>query len=303
MLAIDHAKLRLRSQHLGRPPVTGTVRRLASLLVATSLLRACDSRYRAFNELWFDRQVDGLRSVWGSPDGQIWAVGTNIVVHFDGRTWDTTKVDNDLYDVHGCSSTDVWAVGKSSAKTLHFDGVSWKTVRPGTSSALNAVWCNRPDDVWVGGRHGYVFHFDGTSWTPFKLGHNGLDDVDVWDIWSGGGGRTWFASNLGVFVHDTDKWGEYAVPELSPRKLAGRPAAGDVEIWLVAGKSILRRSEFNVSAPWTAAHVASQRLGSLLINDRLGLHVASGRTTLLETAHGWEEHPEPHEGGRQIRGM
>jgi hypothetical protein len=118
-----------------------------------------------------------LTSVFGSPNGPAWAVGSYqqtgggqgpLIVQWDGTTWRTAATTiagpaiTALNRVGGLSVEDAWAVGTacdtsrapaischSLAMHLSIDG--WRTV-PGTSGAeLTGIAADTPKSVWLVG--------------------------------------------------------------------------------------------------------------------------------------------------------
>ena len=90
------------------------------------------------NEEWnlFNSGLAGtsydLYDIWGSAPNDIFAVGWNVILHYDGMQWspmDTGLSYGDwIYDVWGTSATDVYAVTFNNGDILHYDGSSWSVV-------------------------------------------------------------------------------------------------------------------------------------------------------------------------------
>jgi hypothetical protein len=114
-----------------------------------------------------------------------------LIEHWDGAGWAITPSPNpsdtwnQLVSVSVISSTDVWAVGTSSATAarselvLHWDGQSWtQSSSPNSESnenQLTSVAAIAPDDVWavgyyyISGYKPYALHYDGKKWTHFDM--------------------------------------------------------------------------------------------------------------------------------------
>ncbi len=88
---------------------------------------------------WEPSELDGIggaEKLWGAAPDDIWGVGSfGVVVHYDGQRWDERQSQTigapyleSIVDVHGSSSTDVWAVGMRQGdggltpQLLHYDG-------------------------------------------------------------------------------------------------------------------------------------------------------------------------------------
>lgn len=164
-----------------------------------------------------------LNAVHVPEPGDVWAVGykhgsvggayefrTVVMRGTEGGTFDVVPspdregapATNFLQDVHGVSSTDLWAVGQSRNpgqryRTLieHWNGTEWSiwpSADPGPlGNVLNGVVAVRSDDVWaVGARQDTFYqsplveHWDGSTWTAVKApnpafctNHSYLTDV------------------------------------------------------------------------------------------------------------------------------
>ena len=124
----------------------------------------------------------------------------------DGAARAADPVDRQLDDVVAIAADDAWAVGGDLL--VHWDGAAWTAVDPGIlrQHRLTAVAANGPDDVWVVGtlvsmerNLPLVMHFDGATWervyVPRPDGDAILQDVVVrpsgevwvvgyWTLWT-----------------------------------------------------------------------------------------------------------------------
>jgi hypothetical protein len=122
-----------------------------------------------------------LHGVWGTSDSDVYAVGdAGTTLHYDGSAWTpmtlpvTPRPPLTLLAVGGTSATDVYAVGydaDSLGEILHWDGIGWTDIHPGTYGLL-AVWARDPDDVFVTDGASVV-HWDGAAWTDLNAGNTG----------------------------------------------------------------------------------------------------------------------------------
>jgi len=137
-------------------------------------------------------------------------------------TW--TKVTSgtsvELFDVHGTSSTDIWAVGQGGT-VLHDGGSGWSAASSNTSVDLNGVWALAASDVWVVGAAGTVAHYDGSSWAASSIANKPLNDAwgsaanDVWAVGDGGtamhwDGASWSSQSTPANVNLLGVWGSAA---------------------------------------------------------------------------------------------
>ncbi len=110
-----------------------------------------------------------LRGIWGSPAGDLWAVGDRGTIRrfTPGATqWEivSSPTTETLHAIWGFAPNDVWAVGETGA-IIHWDGDSWKTTEaafPANKKKphLYGVWGSGPSDVWIVG-NGIALHYTG----------------------------------------------------------------------------------------------------------------------------------------------
>ena len=80
-----------------------------------------------------------------------------------------------LTSVWGSGPNDVWAVG-TAGTILHYDGTKWERADleaqdAGTDFTLQAVWLDRPDDVWIadGARIRHTNGWNGPTGTEWQI--------------------------------------------------------------------------------------------------------------------------------------
>lgn len=122
--------------------------------------------------VWTGGFFDDVWGVWGTGTN-IWAVGNKIWKR-GAASWATelTVSNATLYDIHGRSATDVWAVG-SGGRVYHYTG-TWVQIPVPTTEDLHAVWTAPGADVLIVGASGTVLRWNGSQWqllnkTPFTL--------------------------------------------------------------------------------------------------------------------------------------
>ncbi len=118
------------------------------------------------------RTAAGLRSsyflgLWGSSASDVWAVGTNIVLHYDGKDWTQAPIDTGgflgLTAVWGSGPKDIWAVGWSGA-IRHYDGSGWQAVASGVTANLKSVHGTGDKSAFAVGESGSLLRWDGSAW-------------------------------------------------------------------------------------------------------------------------------------------
>jgi len=107
-----------------------------------------------------------LHDVWGTSSSDVWAVGDGgDILHFDGFTWSVTQTGgNTLNSVWGVSDTAVFAVGNLST-ILHYDGASWTPMSNPAPAGIVAVWAATPEHAWAVGPTGLTLNFLNGSWS------------------------------------------------------------------------------------------------------------------------------------------
>jgi hypothetical protein len=185
-----------------------------------------------------------LVNLWASGPDDVWGVGVNngdeggYMRHWNGTKWEAQGVpgSSSLWGVGGTGPHDVWMVGNSPkgdgyvihGDGKHFDANGYK------GPPARAVWCAKPDDVWVAPYQGMIQHWNGTTWaesqspvgTWFRLGGSGPDDFwavglngasvryhagawatlptgtnqIVWSVWSPSATAAWAVGNNGTLL-------------------------------------------------------------------------------------------------------
>ncbi len=95
--------------------------------------------------------TENLTSIWMDEGGDfgviVGAAGT--ILHWDGSDWSPvdSHTSQNLYDVHGLSSTDVVASGQEVV--LHWDGLDWSQVMDFPNTAITPILLT-PNRIWYG---------------------------------------------------------------------------------------------------------------------------------------------------------
>lgn len=159
-------------------------------------------------------------------------------------------VDLQLDDVAAIAADDAWAVGGDLL--VHWDGAAWTRVDPGIlrQHRLTAVAANGPDDVWAVGtlvsmeqNIPLVMHFDGTAWTrvyvPRPDGDGFLHDVVVrgnGEVWAVGSWSLWTTTKTDegalAYRFDGSNWRRVKVPGEVAGLVAATPS-GAKGLWTV----------------------------------------------------------------------
>jgi hypothetical protein len=106
-----------------------------------------------------------LRDVDMLSTSQAWAVGSQVVLRWDGSAWTSQSVTGNFLDaISMVSPTDGWAVG-SGGDIMHFDGSSWTNYTTPTTSNLWSIDMVDANEGWIGGISGLMLHYQNGTWT------------------------------------------------------------------------------------------------------------------------------------------
>lgn len=119
-----------------------------------------------------------FRAAWGM-DGTVFLAGT-AAWRVEGGEWtDLGKeyvTGESANAMHGRDTDDIYAVGREMI--IHFDGTRWSWVNGGMGEYLQGVWAGPGDDVVAVGAS-YAVEYDGTAWSRTLLSSQGTIN-DVW---------------------------------------------------------------------------------------------------------------------------
>jgi hypothetical protein len=202
-------------------------------------------------------------AMWRSPSGQMWIVGFSGLglVHWDGRRWQHDKGMGGFKSVWGSGDDDVWAVGDN---VVHWDGERWERRLAGLGGSyglLWAVWGSGRGDVWAAGEFGRVVHWSGTRWEERPIGA----ERDVRDISGNSANDVWVGTiDREIARWDGRSWHAQRPPEFTsvlPSVKSLAVAAPD-DVWLADGRDLFRwdgRRWTHVPTGFNAEHVVAAR--------------------------------------------
>jgi uncharacterized protein YceK len=131
-------------------------------------------------------QPIGIRGIWGTSDTDIFTfTWGGKILHFDGKNWTEMKLPEFnvqevmsssghfigrtnpspliFNKIWGTSPDNVYAVGHRGV-LIHYNGIQWKDVNPGTEYTLNSVWGTSENNIYAVGSKGTILHYDGNNW-------------------------------------------------------------------------------------------------------------------------------------------
>jgi hypothetical protein len=168
------------------------------------------------------------------------------VLRWNGNTWErlAAPTTEDLTGVSGTSAEDVWLVGPNVA--LHWDGVTLQETPGWTpagepddelASGKTALWAIRPDDVVAAGM-GLCQRWNGEAWAQTDCGVRSA--TDVWasgpdDVWVVGTYSLGFNSYSERAHWNGEKWSKESFSDLRGREFEPFHAlwgSGPQDVWL-----------------------------------------------------------------------
>jgi len=113
-----------------------------------------------------------------------------MLERYNGSSWSVVYSQGIIIDViWGTAPDDIFALGLEAG--LHFDGTQWTRTGQGVFEGrrIKAVWGNRSNDVWACSDTREVFHYNGVSWSRWgstSIGCGSLFGFAANDIYMSG---------------------------------------------------------------------------------------------------------------------
>ena len=219
---------------------TRVARALIQVALSPLIFSACnDSTGPGPNLAWStvpSGTVNELDGVWGTSASNVWAVGYETILHYDGATWSTVAGGSTLFGIWlfgiwGSSASDIWAVGYQASGTpviFHYDGAHWSSV-PSLSTQVQytSVSGSSASDVWAAGPSGFISHYDGTSWSNVLTG---TEQITLTAVWASSPSDVWAVGFDGMFHYDGTSW---APVTGTSREFLGLFGTSQSDVWAV----------------------------------------------------------------------
>jgi hypothetical protein len=149
----------------------------------------------------------GLMDAW-STDGTVFLAGAGAYRVDDGVWTDLNKeyvTSVPARSLHGRNRHDIYAVGEQMI--LHFDGARWTWVNAGLGTDLRSVWVDEDQGVLAVGQDenydGVLVEYDGREWKRTPIPTKGESLGGVW----GSGERAFIVGANGLIVaRDNGEW-------------------------------------------------------------------------------------------------
>jgi hypothetical protein len=108
-----------------------------------------------------ERGIYRLLKVWGSGPKDVYAVGGNIVMHYDGSSWRTilSQFRCGLVDISGTGPQHIFVLSLCG-DVLFYDGKSWVSLPSPTTNELHRLWVSPRGELFVAGDGGAMLRLE-----------------------------------------------------------------------------------------------------------------------------------------------
>ena len=141
-----------------------------------------------------------LSRIGESSPNNVWAVGLNTSLHYDGNQWNVVPipVERQVFAVNVLGDNDVWAFGQYEPVSghgliLHYTDGAWHQIQSPAPQTIFDGFFTSPSDGWAVGTAvttTYVFRYDGIEWRRAYTNNLGLFRLYMFspnDGWGVGG--------------------------------------------------------------------------------------------------------------------
>ncbi len=176
--------------------------------------------------------------MWGASASDVWAVGDDGVLHYDGSIWTVESSEHKRLRAVSGKGGAIWVVGEKGA-IFERAGGGWVARAPagGASDALYlGVAVQSSSDVWITGAAANsgappVLHFDGSAFSSLQCkSPDGPTAADATAVVAKGPGEAWLLSG-GLWFHATPT--ECSGDSLGSGKLGSGLALVNGRLWFV----------------------------------------------------------------------
>jgi hypothetical protein len=185
-----------------------------------------------------------ITSLWGVSEDNVWALGGNDILHYDGVDWraTTTFPDHVTGNFVGTDVSNVWL--RRANREFLFEAGTWIEVRMFDTGVLEAT--TGPTDHWLFDGNGYSYQHDGQTATPIR----GTWRTLASSAWANSPRNLWVVANRGVHHFDGVTWSKVRLPtSFSPGEIAG---AADT-VWVGGAAGSLYTLPASLTEPYSGA--------------------------------------------------
>jgi hypothetical protein len=114
-------------------------------------------------------------------DGAVYVGGDNVFRYENGAFTDLNieNITRDGVDgIAGRRRNSIYAIGRNMV--LHYDGSDWSLLNSGFGLGPRAIWVDEADNVWVAGYSNEAYRLHGSTWSPEDIGFGNHSVYDMW---------------------------------------------------------------------------------------------------------------------------
>ncbi|NNE17472.1 MAG: hypothetical protein HKN10_03235, partial [Myxococcales bacterium] len=187
----------------------------------------------------------GVFDMWGSGPNDVYALGSSILMHFDGLEWSevVTDLPTDPFwrQITGSGEKHVVVLGQEGAPSsrprfAYFDGLRWREAQVPVEGILRDVWSAGPNDTYAVGRNGTILHFDGEKLTQMDSG----TDKHLSKVHGTPGGEVFAVGPDVALRFDGSDWNNLPPPDPSGSPWVASLFAFGADSVFVAGRGVHR---------------------------------------------------------------
>ena len=205
-----------------------------------------------------DTTAAQLNAVWGTgPSDVLVASAKGEVLRFDGLRWKavTTGVTTALGAGWGASAASHVVVGDGGL-ALHFDGKVWTKTATNSTKDLRGAWGSATSNVYAVGDAGTMLRFDGSKWS--KLSVPSAQNLSA--VWGSSASSVYAVGDAGTVLRlKGGAWSKMSVAFSGDLSAVHGSSATDV--YAVGGKEVLRFD----GKTWKSAHKATHQLNGVWV--------------------------------------
>lgn len=197
-------------------------------------------RWRFYHEAVASREASSI--VAGG--GQVWVIDREgNLSHFEGGRWTIHKVelegekwgDEPEMTRPALARTLDGALWLVRSGVWRFDGANWASVTPGGRKPKGAVLVGRTADrIWLEEDEGLrSISMDGRTEAAYTWAQIGLVEAEWINDAVSAGGRTWFATSVGILEFEGVAWRHLAPPRDGVKAIASMGLGPDGALWVI----------------------------------------------------------------------
>ncbi len=200
-----------------------------------------------------------MNALLATPGGGLVAgVGTNGIVSFDGKRFETVNDEMTVSDMVPGPDGNIWVAftgNQNSQQSIALmrggSMVSVLTNFSGLPSGQITCLARGPDgSLWAGGGGGGVIRFEGTNAVPTLVVTNGLLTNRVFTIHCTASGTVWIGTMGGIVRYDGTRWTEFTETNGAPGRWVSAIASGpDGSVWFGSRDGGLSRFDGKTMSP------------------------------------------------------